>query len=202
LQRPSFSIGGICGWSATITNSYSICKINVDTKGLTNELLDSDSEINVYIGGVTGMGRGSIINSGSAGTLEYSGNLDTNYVGGISGMLYAGEDDSIDVTFSYSNAIIKTDGWAGGITGGSDLGYESINMGEISITNCYYNGGNQEKAVGTNLTKSVFTNQVKGLSENELKDSANYKDWNFIWDWTQDDSINDGFPIPMTVSAY
>lgn len=198
--------GGICGTGDIVDSCYGINNIVVSANTQTDESFEGD--LSVSIGGVAGRCNTSIINCGSSGSSEYSGNIDNIYVGGIAGILGNNERPmdgwghwyQVDATFCYSDVVMKINSIAGTEKMG---GISGCAGGEITITNCYYNKGHSDRAVAHTVPQSaVFTDQIKGLSDDELCDGSNYYNWDFDFMWMTDDKLNNGLPMLQSLIEY
>ncbi len=192
-------VGGLAGYvyDAEISNCVIIGKVSGSKKS-------GYAQTGLLVGNISGS---SISNSYTYGNVSAS-----NYVGGLTGLLY----DS-DITNCYSNAFVNAGQKCGGFIG-------VVNRG--TITYCYSTGrvrGNMDCGafIGENLStntsiyKCYYNNETAGLSqeaipnivtslygltESEMKQAANYTDWDFTDVWEIDE--NTSFPKLKSVYNY
>jgi prepilin-type N-terminal cleavage/methylation domain-containing protein len=174
--------GGLVGYNnGAIENCYTTGKV---------------SSSGNCIGGLVGQNYGSITNCYATG--EVTGN---NNTGGLVGYAH-----SSSITNCYATGEVTGDSYTGGlvgytysssitncyatgkVTGGSDTGGLVGYNNNGTITNCYYNsettGRSDDDGRGSPLTTA------------EMKNSANFTDWDFIITWSIEE--NNSYPYLQT----
>lgn len=174
-DRPSVSVGGICGKGLNITNSASIGSIRYE--GDVKE---------VFLGGISGK-LGDTITGGFSRELSkasaaycytYNKIISEEHaenIGGITGSVCG----DITITNCYY---------------GSEFAGQAIAVTRSTI--------DSRLGVDDSWQSRVFTDQIKGLSYEKLLDSENYYGWNFDTIWTMNKNINDGLPMLFSLIEY
>jgi type II secretion system protein G len=172
--------GGLVGYNqkGSITNCYATGEVKggSDTGGLvgrnyrgalTNCYATGEVTSNGYTGGLVGQNSGTLTNCYA--TAEVTGGSET---GGLVGQ------NSGTITNSYATGSVSGDSDTGGLVGSN----------YSTITNSYYNsettGQSDDDGRGTPLTTA------------EMKNSANFTDWDFIITWSIEE--NNSYPYLQT----
>jgi prepilin-type N-terminal cleavage/methylation domain-containing protein len=199
--------GGLVGnnnENASIVDSYALADVNSiaqNTGGLVGD--NTGSITNCYAagniegtanrtGGLVGNNSGPIANSYATGTVKSS----ANYVGGLVG------DNSSSIVDCYATGNIESNARRIGGLAGANNG---------TVTNCYAVGNvtgdsNTGGLVGQNsgtITDCYYDTETTGQSDDdgrgtplttaEMKNSANFTDWDFIITWSIEE--NNSYPF-------
>lgn len=215
----SANSGGLVGHnkSGKIINSYSIGNIHgsENVGGLVgyNEngtIINSNAEGNISgayfdIGGLVGDNEGNILASYSETNIEIEDNNfnDQKNVGGLVG------NNSGSIEDSYSSGKLIGPEKSGGLVGNND-GTILRSYSKIDVTSDgnyigglvgYNNDGdpNNDYNIINSYWDTEISNQSEsdggtGLTTEEMKDSANYNNWDFVNVWDIDTSTNNGYP--------
>ena len=192
------NVGGISGYCANLTNCYSKFTMNVECEIHADKEIKRD--LDASVGGLAGSCSGGIENCGAYGTIERTGTNLTIYAGGIVGSLVGDRERPVGISSSYSN--VKDVGDSQYDTMGGIARKATYDGGDISITDCYYSNAQPGSFGLYSPPFGVFMNMVESLPESELKNKDNFVNWDFIMDWCQNDNINDGFPVPTTITGF
>lgn len=178
------NVGGIIGYlycskvDAKVQNSYNAGKINIVYPNITYDRSN-------YIGGIVGfMNVGKIANCYNIGAIFYdmaNKNFSIQYVAGILGFMN-NATGVVQTSYNVGNLTATNDSY-------SKVQTRGIIGGDKISTNCFSVGS------GTpNIGDGTF------LTSDQMKDAANFSNWDFSSIWTLNSGINSGYPILQTIN--
>ncbi len=188
INRPSEDYIGLFGTSNYADGSY------IRNLGLENVNIRGYN----YCGALIGSSNSDLINCYSTGSVRARG-----YIGGLAGISPRTYRASI-CTNCYSRcSVIAETSWVGGVVGSGDLITYCYATGLITALLSYIGGvlGGTEGDLSNHLHWDIETTgrtttvgSGTGLTTAQMKNSANFIDWDFENVWSIDPNINDGYP--------